>query len=283
MLTSAALRGLLDATPSAIACFDATLRTVYANTAFTTMTGVQSGRPLEEETLAPSRARDARRQRRAAPGAARRPRPDAGVRDAVPLDEGLIGMVARRRRARGAGRARRRAVGAAAGRDAGRRRAPSPRRSSPPWPRRRGGCCTRARRPRSATRTATRSPSGGGRDDDLGGFEIGTSVPLAGSEGLTAIVARTGAPARIEDYTRRARARRRADARARLPLRGRGADRRRRRGPGGCCLVASAGSLGAGRRAPAGGVRRARRARAGERRGARRAERVAASGSWRRA
>ena len=38
-------------------------------------------------------------------------------------------------------------------------------------------------------------------DDDLGGFEIGTGVPLAGSEGLTAIVARTGAPARIEDYT----------------------------------------------------------------------------------
>ena len=52
MLTSAALRGLLDATPSAIACFDATLRTVYANTAFTTVTGVQGGRPLEEETLA---------------------------------------------------------------------------------------------------------------------------------------------------------------------------------------------------------------------------------------
>ncbi len=37
--------------------------------------------------------------------------------------------------------------------------------------------------------------------DDLGGFEIGTVVPLGNSEGLTAIVARTGAPARIDDYT----------------------------------------------------------------------------------
>jgi signal transduction histidine kinase len=41
------------------------------------------------------------------------------------------------------------------------------------------------------------------RDDATGpggGFEVGTRVPLAGSDGLTAIVARTGLPARIEDY-----------------------------------------------------------------------------------
>jgi signal transduction histidine kinase len=37
-------------------------------------------------------------------------------------------------------------------------------------------------------------------DDDPGGFVVGTSVPLADSDGLTAIVARTGRPARIEDY-----------------------------------------------------------------------------------
>src|SRR4051794_38751781 len=33
-----------------------------------------------------------------------------------------------------------------------------------------------------------------------GGFEVGTRVPLAGSDGLTAVVARTGRSARIEDY-----------------------------------------------------------------------------------
>jgi PAS domain S-box-containing protein len=34
----------------------------------------------------------------------------------------------------------------------------------------------------------------------IGGFETNTGVPLTGSEGLTALVARTGAPARIDDY-----------------------------------------------------------------------------------
>src|SRR3954447_21745774 len=34
-----------------------------------------------------------------------------------------------------------------------------------------------------------------------GGFEVGTRVPLAGSDGLTAVVFRTGRPARIEDYS----------------------------------------------------------------------------------
>jgi signal transduction histidine kinase len=37
--------------------------------------------------------------------------------------------------------------------------------------------------------------------DGPGGFEVGTAVPLAGSDGLTAIVARTGRSARIDDYT----------------------------------------------------------------------------------
>jgi len=34
----------------------------------------------------------------------------------------------------------------------------------------------------------------------IGGFESGTAVPLTGSDALTAVVARTGAPARIDDY-----------------------------------------------------------------------------------
>ena len=51
-LTPAALRGLLDATPAAIGCFDAQLRAVYVNTAFTMTTGVQTGRVLEEGPLA---------------------------------------------------------------------------------------------------------------------------------------------------------------------------------------------------------------------------------------
>ena len=37
--------------------------------------------------------------------------------------------------------------------------------------------------------------------DGPGGFEVGTAVPLEGSDGLTAIVARTGRSARIDDYT----------------------------------------------------------------------------------
>src|SRR3954462_12289523 len=47
-LAPAALRRLLDATPAAVACFDATLRVVYANTAFTLTTGAQAGAPLED-------------------------------------------------------------------------------------------------------------------------------------------------------------------------------------------------------------------------------------------
>ncbi len=34
----------------------------------------------------------------------------------------------------------------------------------------------------------------------VSGFEVGTAVPLAGSDGLTAVVARTGRSARIDDY-----------------------------------------------------------------------------------
>ena len=72
-------------------------------------------------------------------------------------------------------------------------------------------------------------------DDDLGGFEVGTAVPLDDSDGLTAIVARTGAPARIEDYRGRARAGGGVDARARLPLGRRRAGRGGRAHRGGSC------------------------------------------------
>jgi signal transduction histidine kinase len=37
--------------------------------------------------------------------------------------------------------------------------------------------------------------------DGPGGFEVGTAVPIEGSDGLTAIVARTGRSARIDDYS----------------------------------------------------------------------------------
>ena len=38
--------------------------------------------------------------------------------------------------------------------------------------------------------------------DAVTGFEVGTVVPLTGSDGMTAVVARTGRPARIDDYAR---------------------------------------------------------------------------------
>ena len=78
-------------------------------------------------------------------------------------------------------------------------------RSSRPSPRRPGGCCARARRRRSATTAARADGRPLGDERRPRGFVVGTSVPLADSDGLTAIVARTGRPARIDDYARRAR------------------------------------------------------------------------------
>src|SRR4051812_11235045 len=93
LLTPAALRGLLDATPAAVGCFDATLRAVYVNTAFTMATGVQVGRRVEDRNLA-----EEVRVLAAGGGAPRRVR--LGGRGRMPvsgtlfvLDEGLIGMV----------------------------------------------------------------------------------------------------------------------------------------------------------------------------------------------
>src|SRR3954470_3780326 len=92
-LTPAALRGLLDATPAAIGCFDATPRALYANTAFTMVTGVQAGGLIDDAPLAA-----ALRAMAAGNGAPRRVR--LGGRGRMPvsgtlfmLEEDLIGMV----------------------------------------------------------------------------------------------------------------------------------------------------------------------------------------------
>ena len=272
MLTSAALRGLLDATPSAIACFDATLRTVYANTAFTTVTGVQGGRPLEEETLAEVR------EMLAGTGAPRRVR--LGGRGRMPvsgtlfrLDEGLIGMVL------DAGAHE--ALAVLAAEQSALRRVATLVAASPEPEAVFTAVAEEAGRLLHARSAATIRYEEGyavtvGRwaDDDLGGFEIGTGGAAGGQRGAD----RDRRPHRRagpdRGLHRRARARRRADARARLPLGGGGADRGRRRDLG-AAAGGVRGRAGDGRRAPAGGVRRARRARAGERRGARGADRVA--------
>src|SRR4051812_7698118 len=48
-LDASTLGRLLDAAPSAVACFDAALRVVYANTAFTMTTGAQGGAALDDD------------------------------------------------------------------------------------------------------------------------------------------------------------------------------------------------------------------------------------------
>src|ERR1700712_4410728 len=92
-LTPAALRGLLDATPAAIGCFDRQLRATYANTAFTMTTGVQAGRVVEDPALVAEL-----RALLAGSGAPRRVRLHGQHRMPVSgtlflLEEGLVGMV----------------------------------------------------------------------------------------------------------------------------------------------------------------------------------------------
>src|ERR1700754_4393038 len=93
-LPPSALRGLLDATPAAVGCFDAAMRTVYANTAFTMATGLQVGSTVDDDQrdLAPalkemvggSTAPRRVRLRRA-------PMPVSGT--LFRLDEAYVGMV----------------------------------------------------------------------------------------------------------------------------------------------------------------------------------------------
>jgi signal transduction histidine kinase len=199
-LTSAVLRGLLDATPAAIACFDTALRAVYVNTAFTMTTGVQAGHVLEDGPLA-----DALRAMVAGTGAPQRvkltgPRrlPVSGTLFA--LEEGRIGMVL------DAGAHE--ALAALAEEQSALRRVATLVASGPEPETVFRAVAEESGRLLHARSAATIRYEGDfavtvGRwsDDDRGGFDVGTAVPLKGSEGLTAIVARTGAAARIEDYT----------------------------------------------------------------------------------
>src|SRR3954469_4717405 len=92
-MAPSALRGLLDATPAAVGCFDAALRVVYANTAFTMTTGVQAGRVLDEGPLAAEvrgMLMGAGGPRRGRLGGERR-MPISGTLFA--LEDGLVGMV----------------------------------------------------------------------------------------------------------------------------------------------------------------------------------------------
>src|ERR1700749_4759761 len=88
-----ALRGLLDATPAAVGCFDQAMRTVYANTAFTMATGLQIGSVVEDDQrdLAPALKEMHRSSapRRVRLGRARMPVSGTLFR----LDEAYIGMV----------------------------------------------------------------------------------------------------------------------------------------------------------------------------------------------
>ena len=197
-LTPAALRGLLDATPAAIGCFDAQLRAVYVNTAFTI----------------PRACRRAASSRRA------RSRPRSGRCSSGPGRRAACGSRSRtgcRSPAR-CSCSRTRWSGSCSTR-ARTRRSPCWPRSSPRPARGNAGgerpepeaifhvVAEEAGRLLHARSAATIRYEGDfaltvGRwvDDDLGGFEVGTIVPTTDSDGLTAVVARTGAPARIEDY-----------------------------------------------------------------------------------
>jgi signal transduction histidine kinase len=214
-LSSTALRGLLDAAPAGIGCFDAALRVVVANTAFTVATGVQAGRVLEDEALAAEvremlagHASARRRVRLGGPGRM----PVSGT--LFTLEGGLIGMVL------DAGAHE--ALAVLAAEQSALRRVATLVAAAPEPEAVFKAVAEEAGRLLHARSAATIRYEDGfavtvGRwaDDDLGGFEVGTAVPLAGSDGLTAIVARTGAPARIEDYT---------------DVRGRAAELMRRRG-----------------------------------------------------
>src|SRR4051812_20766286 len=98
-LAPSALRGLLDATPAAVGCFDAALRVVYANTAFTVTTGAQTGRVLDDGRLADEvRAMVSGEPAGPGRGAPRRVRIGGARRMPISgtlfaLEDGLIGMV----------------------------------------------------------------------------------------------------------------------------------------------------------------------------------------------
>jgi signal transduction histidine kinase len=199
-LSPQVLRGLLDASPAAIGCFDRTLRAVYANTAFTTTTGVQAGRRIEDAAL----AREVRALI-AAPGAPRRVRLGGPQRIPISgtlfeLEGGLIGMVL------DAGAYE--AMAALAEEQAALRRVATLVASGADQIEVVQAVAAEAGRLLHARSAATIRYDGDyavtvGRwatEDDPGGFVVGTAVPLRDSDSLTALIARTGKPARIDNY-----------------------------------------------------------------------------------
>src|SRR3954468_8433083 len=199
-LAPSALRGLLDATPAAVGCFDATLRVVYANTAFTMATGAQTGRSLEGGPLAVevrAMLEGSRAPRRVRIGTERR-LPISGTLFA--LDGALVGMVL------DAGAYE--ALAQLAEEQSALRRVATLVASSPEPEAVFQAVAEEAGRLLHVRSAATirydGGPAGtGGRGADEhrpGGFVVGASVPLEDSDGLTALVARTGKPQRIENY-----------------------------------------------------------------------------------
>jgi signal transduction histidine kinase len=199
-LPPTALRGLLDATPAAVGCFDAAMRTAYANTAFTMATGLQAGSVVDDDQrdLAPAlkeMVAGSSAPRRVRLGRARMPVSGTLFR----LDDAYIGMVldagaheALAALADEQSALRRVAVLVAGGSDpediftavaeeVGRLLA--------------GKSAATIRYEGKHAWTVGRWSEGETR-----GFTVGTAVPLTDSEGLTAVVARTGRPARIDDY-----------------------------------------------------------------------------------
>src|SRR4051794_2107725 len=201
-MSPGALRRLLDATPAAVACFDAALRVVYANTAFTMTTGAQTGATLDDDVS--GGLASAVRDMFGGSGAPKRLKltgrghiPVSGTLFA--LDAGMIGMVL------DAGAHE--ALAALAAEQSALRRVATLVASGPEPDAVFTAVAEEAGRLLSARSAATIRYEGRhavtvGRwtDGEMRGFEIGTAVPLDDSDGLTAVVARTGEPARIDDY-----------------------------------------------------------------------------------
>jgi len=200
-LPPAAMRGLLDATPAAVGCFDAALRCVYANTAFTMATGLQVGSTVDDDQrdLAPAlkeMVSGSTAPRRVRLGRARMPVSGTLFR----LDEAYVGMVL------DAGAHE--ALAALADEQSALRRVAMLVAAGPEPEQIFTAVAEEAGRLLGARSAATVRYEGEfawtvGRwgDGETRGFEVGTAVPLADSDGLTAIVARTGSPARIDDYS----------------------------------------------------------------------------------
>ena len=200
-LPPTALRGLLDATPAAVGCFDAALRTVYANTAFTMATGLQAGSVVEDDQrdLAPALKEmvgGSSAPRRVRLGRARMPVSGTLFR----LDDRYVGMVL------DAGAHE--ALAALADEQSALRRVAMLVAAGPEPEDVFTAVAEEAGRLLGARSAATIRYEGDlawtvGRwsEGETRGFQVGSAVPLTDSDGLTAIVARTAAPARIDDYT----------------------------------------------------------------------------------